>query len=167
MHKAHVHYLFAKSRVKDHLDAARKPRVVVRIVKYHALHWDYDPAHLDDVVYLVSDLDPYHHLFILHNPDLMLVGAHRGLDVSAYYPAFWRVVKHVLLAPERKRVKQYLLVLCLPVNSYLDRHLGVDYCLTLLVDYSCKLLLLYLLLAHFKLLLLHAVVTNPKVDTEP
>src|SRR5919109_3736635 len=35
MGKAHVHYLLPKSRVKDHLDAARKPRVLVRMVKYH------------------------------------------------------------------------------------------------------------------------------------
>jgi hypothetical protein len=42
--------------------------------------------------------------------------------------------------------------------------------LFLLGHYSCKLALLvlyFLLLPHFKLLLLHAVVSNPKVDTEP
>src|SRR5919109_1726046 len=167
MGKAHVHYLLPKSRVKDHLDAARKPRVLVRMVKYHT-------PFIGTMTLLtlrtlsISFLDPYPRLFILHSLDLVLVGAHRGLDVSAYHSAFWRAVKHVLLAPEQKRVKQYLLVLCLPVNSYPDRHLGVDYCLTLLIDYGRKLLLLYLSLAHIELLLLllHAVVAHPELDTE-
>jgi hypothetical protein len=168
MDKAHVHYLLPKSRVKDHLDAARKPRVLVRMVKYHTPFIG-TMTLLTLTTLSISFLDPYHRLFILHSLNLVLVGAHRGLDVSAYHPAFWRAVKHVLLAPERKRVKQYLLVLCQPViNSYLDRHLGVDYCLTLLVDYSCKLLFfLNILLRHVKLLLLHAEVTHPKLEAEP